>query len=313
MAEVIELADFRNGYVDLVKHVRDTGQAVAPRGDGTREVRNATVVVRNPLDSVPWDVGRKLNAAIGAAETAQLIGGVSDARQLVSATPVFGRFTNDGVLKGAYGPRLARQLPNVVKRLASDVDTRQATATLWNGAELDDPACRDIPCTVALSWQLRDGELHATTYMRSNDVFLGSAYDFWMFTRLQAAIAWCLNVPVGEYTHVAASLHLYDRDLDKVDGLHYSPAPFIELKDAPGFFAAKYFGATQPLTRWLAVSQWARDAALGHSAAQVLPPGPEWYEDVLRPHRSGGTLCWLCHYVTEEVDGDCVNCLIPVS
>jgi thymidylate synthase len=51
--------------------------------------------------------------------------------------------------------------------------------------------------------------------MRSNDIWLGVPYDYFVFTSLQTKMAMELGVDVGEYTHFAGSLHLYKRDLDR--------------------------------------------------------------------------------------------------
>jgi hypothetical protein len=62
---------------------------------------------------------------------------------------------------------------------------------------------------------VRDGALELIVYMRSNDVWLGWPYDVVMFTVLHEALAVDLGLALGQYTHVAGSLHLYDRNSDK--------------------------------------------------------------------------------------------------
>ena len=54
-----------------------------------------------------------------------------------------------------------------------------------------------------------------TTYMRSNDLWMGFPYDVFQFTCLQTLLAMELDVELGTYTHVAGSLHLYERDYAK--------------------------------------------------------------------------------------------------
>ena len=48
--------------------------------------------------------------------------------------------------------------------------------------------------------------------MRSNDIWTGFPYDVFSFTAFQTMLAFKLNVGIGEYTHIAGSLHLYERD-----------------------------------------------------------------------------------------------------
>ena len=51
-----------------------------------------------------------------------------------------------------------------------------------------------------------------TTYMRSNDLWMGFPNDVFQFTAIQIYLAMRLGVKLGSYTHIAGSLHLYDRD-----------------------------------------------------------------------------------------------------
>ena len=47
---------------------------------------------------------------------------------------------------------------------------------------------------------------------RSNDIWMGVPYDMFSFCFLQVKMAMELGVEVGEYTHYAGSLHMYQRD-----------------------------------------------------------------------------------------------------
>jgi hypothetical protein len=132
-----------------------------------RECLNVTVVAEPTVKPMPWDVGRKMNPDILAAETAHLIGGLSDLEQMRSVAHIFGSFSNDGKLLGAYGPRVASQIPLMLERICDDPDTRQAVSTIWNQLELVNKDNKDMPCTVALTWTLRDGKLNMQTFMRS--------------------------------------------------------------------------------------------------------------------------------------------------
>ena len=59
-----------------------------------------------------------------------------------------------------------------------------------------------------------------TTYMRSNDLWMGFPYDVFQFTNMQVLMSMELGVELGTYTHISGSLHLYKRNLVKVDE-HY--------------------------------------------------------------------------------------------
>jgi thymidylate synthase len=120
---------------------------------------------------------------------------------------------------GAYGLRTRGQYHHVVQKLTDDPSSRQAVVTLWNPEYDNLPGKRDYPCTIMHQFRIRDGALNMSVYMRSNDVWLGLAYDGFQFTRVQIALAHVLGVEVGTYTHHVGSLHLYDSNLTAVDKL----------------------------------------------------------------------------------------------
>lgn len=219
IAPRFEMQTVRDGYIELVRAVRDRGHYVEPRGLGCYEVTGATLVVHEPLlDAMPTGLGRRLNPAIGVAEALQLVGGVSTPELLCRIAPNFADFLDGGAFYGAYGPRLLPQLDEVYRKLIDDPDTRQAVATIWRP---DDAfvATRDLPCTTSMQFLLRDGTLELHVTMRSNDLWWGWSYDAFQFTRLQQAMADALDVAVGVYVHRVGSLHLYRRDVEAVDAL----------------------------------------------------------------------------------------------
>lgn len=331
VGQVIRAQDFQNGYVAIAKAIAEHGERVSPRGQATREFQSATIILEDVTHAIPIDVGRKLNMGVGAAETAQLVAGLSDLGQLASVTKRFRDFSDDGsTLKGAYGPRIYQQMPNVIERLVADPDTRQAGATIWRPTDLAEDS-KDVPCTVQLMWHIRDGKLDMSTTMRSNDIFLGSAYDFWMFTRLQMSLAWALGIPTGKYVHHALSLHVYERDLPAVEKLEYVPEGSFSTPPF-GFGTTKQRGdlksLDQALARWRAVRARAARAVLGrlkfHGTPGLVSESAQWYIDTLEPHRSNGIVCRSCRYVfpreqefwyaplyyegSLENSGKCVSC-----
>lgn len=226
----LHVPNLRDGYVDLITWVKTDGREVSPRGYKTWEIEDATFVVDDPLDVMPVGVGRNLRPDIGAAEAILLIAGLSDPTFMVSVSQQFARFLDGGILHGAYGPRVRPQLTNAVRRLAADPDTRQAVVQIWDPL-YDGLETRDLPCTLGFNFRIRDGKLNMSGTMRSNDVWLGTAYDIFMFTQLQATVARALDVPLGTYTHHAYSLHLYERNLDATGELHYPTEDELQRLD----------------------------------------------------------------------------------
>jgi thymidylate synthase len=222
MPRVIEIDNGVTGYVDVVRWVHGQGSEVSPRGMLTREIEDALILIEDPYSTLPIGTGRGTVPGIGAIEACQLLGGVSDPELVIAVGPQFANYTEDnGLFHGAYGLRTDGQYSAVIERLKNDPDSRQAVVTIWNPSLDLLPSKRDYPCTVLHQFRVRNGALNMSVYMRSNDVWLGAAYDWFQFTRVQIAMASVLGVEVGRYAHHVGSLHIYEQHFDKVSSLRY--------------------------------------------------------------------------------------------
>jgi len=222
VATTLTFEDGRRAYPHVVNWVLNHGQPRAARGLTTFDCAHVTVELTTPLNALPLHCGRKLNPAIGALEAAQLIGGFSDPELCVRIAPNFQRYREaSGIFHGAYGRRIGRQLPAAISKIKNDPDTRQAIISLWDPWLDNQPGRLDYPCTVALRLSLDvDGRLDLDVLMRSNDVWLGTPYDWFQFTQLQLAAANALSAEPGVYRHTAWSLHLYRTDAHAASVVH---------------------------------------------------------------------------------------------
>lgn len=194
------------------------GGKVAPRGMPTRELLGVHLQLRHPrrrLVSVP--PARILNPAFAAAETVWILSG-SDAPWIYAYNQRLAEFADDGVLRGAYGPRLRRwgggldQLDRVSRLLEADPDTRRAVIQLYDPAR-DKNVHKDVPCTLGYRFYLRSGRLDMHTSMRSQDLWLGFGYDMFAATVLHELMAGWVGAELGDYHLHVDSLHLYDEHL----------------------------------------------------------------------------------------------------
>jgi len=228
------------------------GQRVAPRGFSTLEIEDAVIIIDNVYDTLPLGVGRNPVPGIGAVEACQLLGGVTTPDTVIAVGPQFkSDAEDDGKFYGSYGTRTDGQYDAVIKKLTNDASSRQAVVTLWDPAKDNEPGKRDYPCTVMHQFRIRDGRLNMSVYMRSNDVWLGAAYDFFQFTRVQIAIASVLGVEPGVYAHHVGSLHIYETNveaaesLSKTDSKKSAPPIVGESWDTIRLSARRILSATQ--------------------------------------------------------------------
>lgn len=272
---IINIPDGVNGYVDLVQHVLKYGKEVAPRGMKTREIEDAIIRIDDVYNTLPLGVGRGTVPGIGAVEACQLIAGASTPKLVIAIGPQFANYTEDnGLFHGAYGIRTQSQYAPVVERLKADPDTRQAVVTIWN-PELDLLANkRDYPCTILHQFRIRNNKLNMSVYMRSNDVWLGAAYDFFQFTRVQLAIASILGIEPGTYHHHVGSLHIYEQHYDSAEKLKHTYEPYEKIPAMVG-------------NSWGEVSDFAMDAltaAIHHEEKALLynlHPFEQWYANAM--------------------------------
>jgi thymidylate synthase len=262
---MIEVHNLQDGYRYLCYEVL-RGDDVWPRGLCTRELLGTTIKVWDITRSLPLHIGRKCNPAIGAVEAIQLIGGFSDPDLTCKIAPNMKQFLTDGrYFHGAYGPRIRGQVQLVVSALRADRDTRQAVANIWHWQSDLGINEADLPCTLTLHFLIRKNKLILHTHMRSNDVWWGLAYDVFQFTQLQLTVAHMLGIETGCYYHHTTSLHIYERDWDKVDELEVVPQQIM-----PSLWG---FSGTDRAWR------------VGHGLDITEPTDTErWYQTQLGPH-----------------------------
>jgi thymidylate synthase len=227
---MIEIVDGVNGYVDLVQHVLRNGKETAPRGMKTREIEDAVISISDVYHTLPLKIGRGTVPGIGAVEACQLLSGTSFPKTVIAIGPQFKNYTEDnGIFHGAYGLRTKGQYDAVLDKLKNDSDSRQAVVTIWNPEYDNQPSKRDYPCTVLHQFRIRNNRLNMSVYMRSNDVWLGAAYDFFQFTQVQIALASVLGIEPGKYAHHVGSLHIYEQHYGVAEDLKKTS----ELVDVP--------------------------------------------------------------------------------
>lgn len=227
---------FSQTWVDSLIDIMSNGDTVKPRGQGTKEIQQRTITVdmRKPVLMVP---DRKLNYKFMAAEAYWILSGDDKAENIVPYNKHIGNFSDDGItFFGAYGPKISAQLDYVVAKLKQDNDTRQAGLTIWR----ENPKhTKDVPCTVAMFFNIRNGKLNANVFMRSSDIWLGIPYDVFNFSMVAHLICCRINdgnsttITPGNLYLTAASSHLYDVNADAARGC--TIAQISDCQPTPGW------------------------------------------------------------------------------
>lgn len=188
------------------------------------EVLNAVTIIDDPTRCILKNPIRKLPMRYMVGELLWYLSGVDKLDAIRLYTSAWDRMSDDGEhVNSNYGDRIQHaidevtgerfdQLRMVEEMLTEHPESRQAVIHIKQPRNLQENPSKDVNCTVCLQFFIREGKLYMTTYMRSNDLWMGFPNDVFQFTAIQVYLAMRLGVKLGNYTHIAGSLHLYERD-----------------------------------------------------------------------------------------------------
>lgn len=183
------------------------GDRVGPRGMMTIEQPNTQLMLTDLRNNVLLSKIRNLNYRFMVAEWLWILFGRDDVASITRYNSNMRQFSDDGYkFEGAYGPRIGRQAPYLMRVFNSDRNTRQAVITIWSPSP--DPS-KDIPCTISMQFLWRDDKLNCIVTMRSSDAWFGLLYDIFVFSQMTNYYAMCLGMRTGWLAMNLGSCHLY--------------------------------------------------------------------------------------------------------
>lgn len=189
-------------------------------GDIVGECINAITVIKDPTRNIMKNKIRNLSMRYAIGEMLWYLSGNNNLREIQKYSCGWDRMSDNGVtVNSNYGYCIKRkfgfdQWEFVKNELEKNPNSRRAVIHIKDASYKES---KDINCTVCLQFFIRNNKLYMTTYMRSNDLWMGFPYDVFQFTNMQVLMSMELGVELGTYTHIAGSLHLYKRNLVKVD------------------------------------------------------------------------------------------------
>ncbi|MEV0265859.1 thymidylate synthase [Streptomyces sp. NPDC050617] len=213
---------FEAAYLDHLMAVRESPEYVnAPRGFHSQEILGVTYRIANPRERIVRIPERKSNLVFNFAESLWYLSGGNSLDFISFYAPSMKKYSADGrrLAGTAYGPRLFNcggagfnQWDSIVRTLQQDPDSKRAVMQIFAPEELLIEGNIDVACTLGLQYMIREGALHAVSFMRANDAYRGTVSDVFSFTFLQEVLATQLGLRLGTYTHTVGSYHLYQHD-----------------------------------------------------------------------------------------------------
>lgn len=202
-------------YLRLLKLATENNWPVAQSRIGPCRDMGAVTVELDSGERTIMLTGRGWNPAFALVEAAWVITGRNDVKTLKEFIGRIGDYSDDGhTLQGAYGNRLFHffgrdQIEAAIEELTMHPSSRRVVLSLYAQSDLGLDS-KDIPCNTQLILRRVSGRLEMTVFNRSNDLWLGVPYNWFVFRVLQHMIADRLAIPCGIQRHVSTCLHLYE-------------------------------------------------------------------------------------------------------
>ena len=185
-----------------------------------------TTVYKKPWERVCLIKERDANPFFHFIEGLWMLDGHSDLEPLTYFVKSMADFSDDGkTLWGAYGWRWKSyfhkdQLAILIDMLKQNPYERRAVLQMWDPKDDLARACnkkierKDVPCNTNIYFKIRDGKLCMTVCNRSNDMLWGAyGANVVHMSMLQEYMAHNIGVPMGDYTQISDSFHIYQNDV----------------------------------------------------------------------------------------------------
>lgn len=206
-----------DAWANLVSNILRRGQKVG----NTLELSNVSFTITDITKNI-LTIRENFSLSYYLGESVWYGAGKNDVEFISKFGKIWEKLSDDGLVNNsAYGYILKRkhnfdQIEKMIELLKKYPNSRRAVMNI-NIPNENVIETKDEMCTIALQFLLRDGKLNMTGIMRSNDSWTGSPYDIFYFTELQKYVANELEVKYGTYTHFVSSIHIYERDFEKVE------------------------------------------------------------------------------------------------
>lgn len=210
-------------YLNLLERLVESTEISYPRNYKVHVLPFTVVKILPDVGTLITLRARRLNPVFLFAELLWILSGQNDLASIAFYNSKMRDFSDDNLtLNGAYGARLRNwqgidQFQRIIDILTVDINSRQAILQIFNPTF--DYNSKDIPCNNLLHFQVRNGQLDLSVFVRSQDIFLGFPYDIFHWKTLQEIFASILHLKVGTYYHIMDNLHMYATDLLKVEAI----------------------------------------------------------------------------------------------
>ena len=214
-------------YIDLLRHVRDTGVKKSDRtGTGTVSVFGYQMRF-NLEDGFPLVTTKKCHLRSIIHELLWFLKGETNIKYLKdNGVSIWDEWADEqGNLGPVYGyqwrswpapdGRHIDQIQRVLDDLKNNPDSRRIIVSAWNVADLDKMAL--APCHAFFQFYVADGRLSCQLYQRSADLFLGVPFNIASYALLTLMVAQVTGLKPGDFVHTLGDAHIYSNHMEQVN------------------------------------------------------------------------------------------------
>ena len=153
----------------------------------------------------------------------------------------------NGTIGKAYGYQLGvkhhykegdfDQVDKVLFDLKNNPASRRIMTNLYNHADLHEMQL--APCAYSMTFNVSGNKLNGLLNQRSQDMLTANNWNVCQYAALLTMFAKASGLVPGEFVHVIADAHIYDRHIDAVKRLIEKkpfPAPRMEIEDITDFY-----------------------------------------------------------------------------
>ena len=151
----------------------------------------------------------------------------------------------DHTIGKAYGYQLAQkykfpqgemdQVDNVIWQLKNTPQSRRIMTNIYNFSDLSEMNLE--PCAYSMTFNVTGNRLNAILNQRSQDILTANAFNVFQYSLLTMMMAQVCGYEPGEFVHVIADAHIYDRHIPIVKELITRPQYHLnpDVKDFYSF------------------------------------------------------------------------------
>ena len=219
-----EFAIFKNIFIDLFNN----GFIVKSRIGKTIEIINKHIIFLPYQRFCNFDC-RKLSIKYIKEEIKWYLSADNSNKSILKHAKIWRDIAKKGKINSNYGEYIFKRnsigipIDYVVSTLKNDINSRRSIINL-NFPRHNYMSNPDVPCTMYLSFLIRNNRLLLSVQMRSQDAIFGLCNDLPFFSIIQEMVFNLLldkykNLKMGELSIFVNSFHLYERHFDMMKNI----------------------------------------------------------------------------------------------